>query len=355
MSHAARLVAVAVLLVSILWPTTARAAARNVVVVGGGPTFRDAVTVALTPWSLVVVPVETAPPEPVMPRAGREARSIAQRYGAAGVVWLTASEDEHALWVYDGATGQVVTRVMDVGPPFDAPSAAAAALSVKTLLRASTVAPPGERLGAEAAPPASGAVPADEPPGPAPPERADAPARLEAPPGARGPVQIEVGGAARAIADDVDARIGLGASLWMGPSSRVGVGLVARGGPGLGVSAERFRGRFDELSVSPSLRVSVPLSSTVGLEPRVGTTLHVTRIDGVTLETAQAARESRLDASIDGGAVLDVAVSRSTRVGLDVELGYVLRYQRYLVSNAPVFELGPVQASVGLRLATGLP
>ena len=91
------------------------------------------------------------------------------------------------------------------------------------------------------------------------------------------------------------------------------------------------------------------------MEPRVGTTLHATNIDGVAVATAQATSRSRLDASIDVGAVLDIVVSRNAAIGLDLGGAAMLRYQRYLVGPTPVLSLAPLQGSAGLRLAVGLP
>lgn len=331
----------------------ARAASRDVVVIGGGSAFQNAVTVALSAWELHVVSAEATAPSPEQPRASREARAIADRHAqAAGVVWVGTSHDnEHALFIYDRETDQLVSRPLSQGPPFDAPSAASAALSVKTLLRSSTVAPPSERIGAETAPaPSPPPSPSRAPAAPEGEASSPIPSPVEDP-----RVMLEVGGSARAVAGRVDARIGAGATYWLDASRRVGVALVGHAGPGLAIDAPRFRGRFDELSLSPSLRLRVPLTPQLRLEPRAGMTLHGTRIDGVAMTTAEPATRDRLDASLSAGIVLEIALSRMTRLGLDLEGAWVMRYQRYLVSAEQVFELDPLQGSAGLRLAVGLP
>lgn len=324
----------------------ARAEAKTVLVLGSDPSFRSAMSVALSPWSLRVVPTEQPAPPAVLPRAAHDAQTLAQRFHAAGVVWITSEGGEAALWAYDPATEQVVSRPLATPPPFDAPTAASAALTVKTLLRASTVAPPEERLGAEVARPPP---PVEGPPPPA----AETPRPAEAPRGAAG--QLEVGFAARAVAGDVDARASVGGALWLGASRRLGVGASVRFGPGLGVDGDRFRGRFDEIGIAPTLRTSLPLGSVVAVEPRLGPTLHLTRITGVTLPAGEGAREGRVDVSLDAGVALDVAIAPQTRVGLEVEGAYVLRYQRYLVHDVSVLELAPLQGSAGLRLVTRWP
>lgn len=347
----ARLRLLFVVFALLLVPISAHAERKAVVVIGGGRAFKDALTTALEPWHLEIVAGDAPAPKAAMPRAQTEAKAIAERLGASGVVWISAADDERALFVFDGETDLVISQSLASTLPFDPPSAAAAALSVKTLLRSSHVAPVSERIGAEAAPPPPPPAPtASEPPRVPDADVAPRPREELLP-----PIRIELGGGARAIADDVDARIDAGASVFFGPARRWGVGLVVHGGPGLGVDGDRFRGRFDELAASPSLRLRLPLGGPIVLEPRAGVTLHATSIDGVAVATARAAKESRLDGSVDAGAVLDVMVGRATSVGLALDAAYVLRWQRYLVDGASVLELHPFQAAVGLRLATALP
>ena len=327
---------------------------RDVLVLGGGQAFHEAVTVTLSPWALGVADVDAAPPSSDVLRAATEARALAERHHAIAVVWVAggAKERQHALFVYDAATDQLVARPLAQAPPFDSPTAAAAALSVKTLLRASTVAPPDERLGARPA-----AAPAPPPPSPSPappPEAADAsPTPAARPSEAAERVVVEVSGGARAVADAVDTRIGVGASAWLGQGRRLGVGLVGRAGPGLAVDTPSFVGRWSELGLAPSVRARVPLAPALTLEPRAGVGLHETRIDGVATGFGPANRD-RFDASADIGCVIDVAIGRASRVGLEIEGSWVFRYQRYLVADSNVFELRPLQGTVGLRLATGL-
>jgi hypothetical protein len=209
------------------------------------------------------------------------------------------------------------------------------------------VAPPEERLGALHSHPAPAPAPdlpreaaETPPPGPL---RAGAPDR----------VVVEVSGGARAVGAAVDTRIGLGASAWLGPDRRLGVGLVGRAGPGLSVDTPSFAGRWEELTLAPSLRLRVPLASTLALEPRAGAGLHATRIDGVATGFGPASR-GRFDASADVGCALDVAIGRASRVGVELEGGWMFRYQRYLVADAAVFALRPLSGTVGLRLTTGL-
>ena len=369
-----RVLAVALLLSTTL--AAARASAdvqadpHAVLVIGGGAQFRDAMKVALSPWQLRVVPLDAPAPRPVMPRAADEARALAQQYGATGLVWVAMEQSEPSLWVYDAATDQVVTRKIGTPPPFDAPTAAAAALSVKALLRASTVAPVEERLGAGAGAGANAGAGASAGAG------ADASAGAGAGDvqsarngdgeagrervGAGSPAEhaavvraeLEVQG--RTLASAIDTRVGAGASVWLGPQRRLGLAIAGSFGPGLSVSEARFAGRFSEVGVAPSIRIRLPLTRRLVLEPRLGSSLHATSIDGVAVMSARAASTSRLDGSVDAALALDVLVTPTLGVALDAGASAMLRYQRYIVESDSIFELRPVQGFLGLRLTTSL-
>lgn len=316
--------------------------ADEVVVIGGGAAFREAVSIALSPWQLHVVASDEPPPSSVVPRASRDARAMAERHSVGSVVWVS-SDVEPALFVYERKSDQLLARALAHGPPFDAPTAASVALTVKTMLRSSEIAPRDERVGA--APHDHAPIETER----RPPPLVVSPARL----------RVDVTGAARTIGAGVDARIGVGASYWLGDERRLGLGLGLLAGPGLGVETAQFRGRFDEIAASPTLRVRAAIVQSLTLEPRIGTTLHLTQIDGVTMKNPTAATRSRADASIDVGAMLAVELGKSNGgssafVGLDLSASYMLRYQSYLVLSERVFELSPFQGALGLRFGVGL-
>lgn len=315
----------------------ARAEARDVVLIGGGKELQSAVGVALNPWNLRVVPSDAPVPPVDVTRATREAHGLASQMGAAGVVWI----GDHALVVYDAENDQLVSRALAQAPPYDAPTAAAIALSVKTLLRASNVAPVEERIGAPA-------VVHETPPSE---HEARGPEETRPLPLAARPpsfVTIDVGTAVRAVAADADLRVSLGGAYWAG---RFGTGLAVKLGPGLGIDEPRFRGRFDEVAIAPSLRYRLPFGRYVSVEPRGGASMHVTWIKGVALPTAEPADRQRLDVGVDLGAVLDFAIARSASFGIDLDGSYILRFQRYLVGTSSVLTLAPVQGSAGFRLS----
>src|SRR5262249_33111455 len=104
-------------------PSIARAAGRDVVVLGGGAAFRDAVTLALSPCDLHVVTAAAPPPSSDAARGAAEARTLTDRYEAIGVVWVGGQGHEHALFVYDAETDQLVSRPLKQTLPFDTPTA----------------------------------------------------------------------------------------------------------------------------------------------------------------------------------------------------------------------------------------
>ena len=126
----------------------AAAAAHRVAAVDPDPQVARALDVALSPWDVTLVEVHLESPGASMPIALDRARSIAQDSRADVVVWVSSTDDGFAVWIYDAASDHASARKIDQAPPFDGPTAAGVALSVKTLLRGTVVAPPPERFGA---------------------------------------------------------------------------------------------------------------------------------------------------------------------------------------------------------------
>jgi hypothetical protein len=107
--------------IAILVALCATARAERVLVADSDPALRDAITKSLAPWKIDVVLDPTAPGD-----AGEAATRANARY----VVWRDGDE----LVVFDRDTGQAERRPAHAGN-LDALGAAAAALSVKTMLR----------------------------------------------------------------------------------------------------------------------------------------------------------------------------------------------------------------------------
>ena len=107
--------------IAILVALCATARAERVLVADSDPALRDAITKSLAPWKIDVVLDAVAPAD-----AGEAATRANVRY----VVWRDGDE----LVVFDRDTGQAERRAGHAGS-LDALGAAAAALSVKTMLR----------------------------------------------------------------------------------------------------------------------------------------------------------------------------------------------------------------------------
>ena len=129
-------------------PSYAQDGARRVVLVSPGAELEQAARAALEPWSVQLTVVAGPSPGATAPFANEAARAIAEANHAGAVVWVSQHDAGYALWVFDLASHRVTERALGTGPPFDEATAAAVALSVKTLLRHSAVAPEAERFGA---------------------------------------------------------------------------------------------------------------------------------------------------------------------------------------------------------------
>ena len=292
---------------------------RRVVLINSNPILRHQIEIALAAWNLEVMPVESPPLIPQMPRAALRAREIAAEHGASGVVWIGELAHEYSLWFYDAATDQVVTRPLGGGEPGDAATAAGLALSVKTLLRASTVAPPEERIGASARGPGS--------------------LRIEA----AGGTELATG-----VGDGFDLRLDAALAWWPG---RFGLAVSVRTGPGASIDNAMFSGSFGDTSFGAGARTRWQLSRDFMLEAQLGGSLHRTTLDGALAANGAAVRESFVDPSIDTGLALDYAIGERIRLGPVAGVSWFLLKQRYLVFGTPLADLGPVQLELALRLS----
>jgi hypothetical protein len=230
------------------------------------------------------------------------------------------------LWVYDTQNDEISTRVFTETPPLSPSAAAAVALSLKTLLRATVVAPESERFGA--------ATP-----------DAPSPERF----------QLESGGGVRVLAaQKAEVRVAIGTLFWFRPPPRgIGAALEFSLGRGVAVENEEFVGRFRELDLSPMLRWQVLAGGRAASSLFAGMTGHFTMLDG-SLASGASTTTQRFNVSFDVGARADFDPSRRVHLGIVVKASYLSAYQRYLVRDHSVFELWPVTAEVGGRIGVDL-
>jgi hypothetical protein len=304
----------------------AAAQAERVVLAGMPENLAAATDTVLAPWQIEMVRVAESPAaDPT--QAGRDAEALATRTGAGAVLWLAPSPASPTLWLYDASSRQVLSRPLPSAPPYDDPTAASVALSIKTLLRHSSVAPPAERV---APPPA--------PPPPVPPPPAPRPFTADA----RAALRLSRVDAAW----DYEPRLGLGVTWW--PAflpGRHGLGLQLEIGPGQTVQRAGFRGRFHDVTATLALRRDIALQrwgERVSVVPLLGVGLHVARLDGEQQPQRQPVSASRLIPSVDAGVDVYARMGRILRLGVMLHGALMTRTQDYesmerTIAGAPVF------------------
>lgn len=338
-----------------VFPAVARAEGR-VVVVNGDPVLVKAISRALIPWGLEIIAVTDSAIEPEMRGALAHARETAVRDRAAAVVWTAPTANAGAtesLWVYDTATEQIVVRPLSASAPFDLAMAASIALSVKTVLRSTAIAPPDEQVAALAVVPSL--TPAPAPATPAPPaaslaEREATPPRAQL----QRRFRLEAALGLRVLAGDpsgIEPRAGLAVSFW--PASwraRAGIAIGAVGGTGVPIDRASFTGTFTDTALGFGGRLRVPVNL-FELELGAGASAHFTAIRGNDAVSGAHVGASRVNPSLDVSAVLSLPLGARVDVGAVVGFSYLLRYQSYFASTIPVFTLSSAEPSASLRFA----
>jgi hypothetical protein len=313
----------------------ATAEPEQVLLVAPPAGLEQAVRAALGAWPIRVEAIGAAgapgehasSPGATMPGSGERARQLAADHDAGAVVWLSSDESGgHALWIYDARSGRAVARRLDRPPPFDEPTAAAVALSVKTLLRHSSVVPALERYGA----PVVAAAPRF---------RVDSSAGLRV----RGD---RAGG--------VEPRLGVGARA--APGRLAELGALAAGlelGPGVSIDAPEFAGQFSDLTIGAALLGRIA-PGRLSFWPRLGGSLHVTRIDGSIPGQVGRARARRINPALDAGIAIEVALRPWLHAAIGATASYALRRQTYLVGGQSVLSLPRVEGAVGVSLSVAI-
>jgi hypothetical protein len=278
-----------------------------------------AISIALSPWSVDTTSSDLAVPGSSQPAAVQTASRLAEQLGVDALVWLTPTEQGSLLWVFDNR-GDVTTRALPQAPPFDSAAAAAVALSVKTILRSSVVAPQDERSEA----PASS-------------ERAEHTAAMEIGTGVRWLDEREL-----------EFRIELAAVLWLQKARRVGTSLELSWGPGVQIDDSSYRGRYREFAAGAKARARVLDFKRLSVIVSLGAAARWATLEGTANASAgpSASSVKRLNASIDLQTSLNLRLTKSTYLGASLAASYLPAYQRYLVEGRPIFSPWPVTASL---------
>lgn len=286
-----------------------------------------ALDVALSPWGVTIVDIHPEPPGATMPMAVDRARAVANDARADVVVWISLASGGYAVWIYDVASDHASARELGSAPPFDDVTAAAVALSLKTLLRATVVAPPRERFGAVLE--EGGWV-----------------------------IGVNAGAVARiGTAPPLEGRFGVHASVWPAYWKHLwGLSLEASTGLGVPVEASAFTGELRDNAVGLALGARLRLSALLSLEPSLGGAVHLLTLDGLIPATGSHASVLRVDAAAQPRVGITATLFRGW-LCITPWMGLTLltRWQHFLVNGSPVLEIGPVQLEGALRAALALP
>jgi hypothetical protein len=287
----------------------ARAYTGSVAVLQADNELLRAISLALSPWGIETIGSDAPFPERSQPEAVQVAARLARELGVEALVWVTSLKQGSLLWVFDVRTGDVTTRMLTETPPFDSAAAAAVALSVKTVLRASVVAPPEERFGAQVTAPMLDRISA-----------------------------VEVGAGGHWLGDrQLDFRVGIAGVLWLPAFRRLGLAVAGSTGPGFRIDDVAYRGRYRELVVGAKLRflaVHLPAwSAAVAL----GGALHWTTLTGRLLVDSKNSNVDRLNGSVNLETLFSFKLSSRLYFGASLGAAYFPAYRRYLVRGRPVF------------------
>ena len=305
---------------------TAWADQRRVAVLRPDHELLRAVSLALSPWGIETIGSDAALPKSSQPEAVQVASRLARQLGVEAIVWITSLKDGSLLWVFDLRTGDVTARILPETPPFDSAAAAAVALSVKTVLRSSVVAPPEERFGAPSTSP-----------------RTD---RISA---------AEIGAGGHWVGEgEVDFRIELAGVLWFAAARRVGLSLEVSSGPGLQIDHPDYSGSYRELVAGAKARFRLVHLQDFSVAVALGGAAHWAMLRGTLAADSRESNVDRLNGSLDFETSVNFEVSNGVYLGTSLGTVYFPAYRRYLVSGQSVFAPWPLVANfsgyVGVEL-----
>jgi hypothetical protein len=292
------------------------AAVAAAAVLAAGPAYADRVVLIappaalaraahdqLAPYHIDVVVADAAPPS-----GADGARAIAGRYGARAVAWVQGG----ALVVFDAVDGETAERPAPA--PLDDASAAALALTLKTVLR--------ERWSIEDA-----ATPA--------------------------PVVIDLAVTAglRMHGGAAEPRVGLGVDYRL-DDWPILVGLRGGLGGGVPAHADTFSGTWNDRTLG-AIALYPWISGPFEVRTGGGASLKWTAIHGVLLPSGGAAEDSTLALGLDGE--VDALWRRPPiAIGLRAATTWVPWRQVYTVADQPVFEMSHVEGELDLLVIFAL-
>lgn len=323
----------------------ARAERARVVLVDVPAELEHSTRVHLAPWNLRVI--SAAAPRPwLRGRAVQCARGLAAQHRADAVVWLASSPGGHVLQLYDAHQRRLISHRLVIGPPFDASGAASVALSLKTLLRHTLVAPEDQRFPYD---PGSDEVerretrlsecfPDDDtvnpPPGPEPSFNLEARIQMRS---------------TRLVDRERGPRFGIGLAWWpRALGHRYGLAVHLEGGPEPPVKTEEFRTHFLDTALSVALRRRIQVRGRIYAVADGGVSLHFTRLDGVFVAGPGRIRQHKTNPSLDIGLQLGIPLLEDGNVHLAIRAFASTRWQEHTVDGRPVLETPVLDLGTGV-------
>ncbi len=308
---------------------------HRLVVVADDARVVHAIEAALGPWDIeVVTSLQRTPSNEA------DAAEIASREHADAVAWTTAS----AIWLYESRGSRLVSREIAHVTQYDEASAAAVALSLKTLIRIGSLSPD--------APASSIAAPWDSASATAS-ASAAAPIRTPAPLLRRGPsVALEAELGARFVETDAtvaEPRLVIAAGFWL---ERFGLLLSLSAGTGDSVARAGLNGTFYDFSATLLARAAF-VTGRVRWMPGAGIGAHAAWLSA-SIATGPA-DALRLDPSADVELVIAWVLSRHAWIGLRAAGSIFLQKQQVFVDGVPAFTLNPIMLDLGLRAGCAFP
>jgi hypothetical protein len=302
---------------------------HRLVVVADDARIVHAIEAAVEPWDIeVVTSLETAPSN------AEGAAAIAAREHADAVAWTTQT----SIWLYETRGGRLVSREIARVATYDEASAAAVALSLKTLIRMGSLSPDAPPS-ASTPPKASASVAPATPPPPS--------ARPSIPRMARGmSLEAEVG--ARFVETDAalaEPRLAVAAGVWL---EHVGLFLSLTGGSGSSVARAGLAGTFYDFGASLALRGAFE-TGRVRWMPGAGIGAHVAWLSA-SIATGPA-NVLRVDPSADAELFVAYMLGARAFVGLRAGVSILLRRQQVFVDDAPALTFAPAMIDLGFRAA----
>ncbi|GAB4530684.1 MAG: hypothetical protein Tsb0020_47170 [Haliangiales bacterium] len=300
---------------------------QRVVLVAFSPALDEATKTALRPWQTSFTSV--AQPLPgARAQAVARARTLAVEHDAAVVVWLSEAPSEPALTIYDVANQRLMTRPLPSPPPYDAPTAAALALALKTTLRHSQVAPERER---SQEPPAAQVTELRE--------LEEAPAPVAARPVYEASVGVTAALAPTATRPEdglhAAARVAFGIGWWpaLMPAG-LGVGGSVELGAGQMIESSGFSGHLSDIDADLTVRWRAWHSPSLELIASAGAGLRRASLSGTVQPDSITLDERRWLPELGLGLAARMPLTRFASAGLQVGTKALLRTAEFRLPEA---------------------